>query len=257
MCRLAAYIGPSITLAQFLLQPRHSLVRQSYDAREMTEARVNADGFGFGWFAHDLPERFVSPMPIWSDGNLPGLGRTLRAATWVGNVRSATPGIPYGHGSNQPFADAELLFLHNGYLGDFATLRSRIRAFIDPAVENGIAGGTDSEYVFALLRHFLLDNDMPVDEALLQLCHLLQEWLEDRRALLNIVVADGERLYATRHALNADCPSLYFTTDDEAFPGGLLVASEALTDSLYWKPVPAHHLLILDRDEPPDLVPLS
>ena len=39
---------------------------------------------------------------------------------------------------------------------------------------------------------------------------------------------------------------LYYTTDDELFPGGQLLASERFTDDSFWQPVPEHHILILD-----------
>ena len=70
------------------------------------------------------------------------------------------------------------------------------------------------------------------------------------------IVTEGERLYASRHALNHGCPSLYYTTDDELFPGGQLLASERFTDDSFWQPVPEHHILILDAEKPPELLEL-
>ena len=49
MCRHAAYIGPSLTLADFMLSPQHNLIEQAIHPREMRVGRINADGFGFGW----------------------------------------------------------------------------------------------------------------------------------------------------------------------------------------------------------------
>ena len=259
MCRLAAYIGPPISLAHFLLQPPHSLVRQSWEPREMTEARLNADGYGFGWFdPSGQPATFTSVMPIWGDTNLNALGASLFSPTWVANVRSATPGVAIAQANTQPFSDNEFLFLHNGYILNFAhSLRGRFRQALSPDVEAGVHGNSDSEYIFALLRNILArDLDLPLDEALLELFATLEAWLDGARALLNFVLTDGERIYAVRHALNAECPSLYFTTDDEAYPDASLVASEPLTDSKFWQPVPAHHFLILDPNQPPELLPL-
>ena len=54
MCRLAAYIGPTLRLEELLLKPEHSLVKQSWAPREMMEARLNADGYGFGWFDQEV-----------------------------------------------------------------------------------------------------------------------------------------------------------------------------------------------------------
>ena len=50
MCRLAAYLGPAIPLQQLLLQPSHSLYRQAREPKELIYAKLNADGYGFGWY---------------------------------------------------------------------------------------------------------------------------------------------------------------------------------------------------------------
>ena len=57
MCRLLAYLGPSIALNRLISEPEHSLVVQSYAPREMTSGRLNADGFGFAWYDAGAPGR--------------------------------------------------------------------------------------------------------------------------------------------------------------------------------------------------------
>jgi glutamine amidotransferase len=177
----------------------------------------------------------------------------------VATVRSATAPYRSGPANTQPFFHDGLLFMHNGFVEDFdRSLRGRIRHFLSTEVEAGIGGNTDSEYIFALLRQLLAtDEEMSLEEMMRAGLALVDEWLDGRKALLNLLLTDGERLFATRHALKGECPSLYFTTDDECFDeGAQLIASERLTDGEFWQPVPEHHLLILDRDEPPELIPL-
>lgn len=260
MCRLAAYIGPEIALHRFLLEPGHSLYRQSWEPRELTVAKLNADGFGFGWYGQDgQPALYINPMPIWSDSNLSDLARSLVSDLWVANVRSATPGLASGPANTQPFAHGDVIFTHNGYVEDFPLgLRGHIRLFLSPETEAGIHGNTDSEYVFALIRQLQsINEEMDLAEAMTQALSHVEHWLDNQKALLNLLLTDGERLYATRHSLNGDSPSLYYTVDDEHFPeGAQLIASEPLTDADYWQPVPDHHLLILDREQPPELVAL-
>jgi glutamine amidotransferase len=259
MCRMAAYVGPTISLEQFLLKPAHSLVVQSYQPRELRYAKLNADGYGVGWYAPDgNPAVYTNPMPIWSDVNLPHLGRTLSTDLWMANVRSATAGLPACPMNTQPFWDEELLFMHNGLIKDFAlSARTAMRQFLDPTVEAQVHGNTDSEYLFAVLRHLLLDDEeLAVEEAISELFSLAEDWVGEREALLNLVVSDGDRIYATRHALNHEAPSLYYTTDDEQFPGGQVVASEALSETGVWQAVPEHNILILDPEEPPELLAL-
>jgi glutamine amidotransferase len=118
-------------------------------------------------------------------------------------------------------------------------------------------GSTDSEYLFAILRYILADDDdLSMEQAIAELFNMIENWTGDQDALLNLIITDGELVYATRHAINHDCPSLYYTTDDESFPDAQLIASEAMTETGLWQPVPEHHILVLSNDEPPELVAL-
>ncbi len=71
MCRFLAYLGPDVSLESLLLAPPWSLLRQSYEPRFMKRGRVNADGFGAGWYDFDVrqePALYRRATPIWSDG---------------------------------------------------------------------------------------------------------------------------------------------------------------------------------------------
>ncbi|MGD8312098.1 MAG: class II glutamine amidotransferase [Gammaproteobacteria bacterium] len=256
MCRLAAYLGPEITLQQFLLDPPHGLYVQSRAPRELVYAKFNADGYGFGWYSPDgRTATYTSAMPIWSDRNLPALGRSLCSGLWVAEVRSATDGSPTHAYNTQPFSSSRLLFVHNGYIGDFNHVaRPEIMRRLSPEIAANLYGNTDSEYLFACLCQLLdEDEDLTMTAAIRRLFALIAGWCGERQALLNLVVSDGDRVYAARHGLNHPAPSLYFTTDDSLFPGGQLVASERFTEDGAWQAVPEHHLLTLEHDRPPEL----
>ncbi|VAW78849.1 hypothetical protein MNBD_GAMMA15-1321 [hydrothermal vent metagenome] len=259
MCRIAAYLGEPVALSHFLLDPPHSLEIQSWAPQELVYAKLNADGFGFAWYdRQDTPSVYVNPAPIWSDPNLPHLARTLESSLWIASVRSATSNNPVNHANTQPFVDSEFLFDHNGFIDKFhGVVQQNIMDQLSPEVLATIRGNTDSEYLFAALRQLLVDNsDLPVETALAELMENIADWSDGHRCLLNLVISDGERLYAVRHALGDDSPSLYYTTDDEMFPGAQLIASERLTDSSFWQSVPEHKILILDPEEPPELLSL-
>lgn len=260
MTRLAAYLGPDIALEQFLLDPPRSLLEQARAPHEASHAPISGDGFGFGWYDPDgAPAAYVNPQPIWADPNLPALAHALRNDLWLAAVRSAAPGFGNTPADTQPFRDDELLFLHAGHIDHFRhSVRPKLLRELSPDIEAAVRGGTDSEYLFALLRQILAeDEDMSVDSAIGETLALVDDWAGAARALLNLVVSDGERVYAVRHAVNADSPSLYYCVDDETFPDGAqLVASEALTEQGLWQPLPEHSLLVLDPETPPELVAL-
>jgi len=256
MCRLAAYLGPSITLQQFLIDPPHSLYRQATEPWELKYAKLNADGFGFGWYDPDgRPAVYTNPAPIWADANLPALARTLRSDFWVAEVRSATAGNPVHALNTQPFSDSRWLFTHNGFITDFhRQVRPRIQQRLDPDIAAEIRGNTDSEYLFAWLRQILRDETDPQAVQAMQRMFLqLADMLADRPALLNITIADNAGIYAVRHALNHESPSLYFSIAEPDFPGGQLLASERFSGDSAWQAVPEQHFLVLRPEQAPEL----
>jgi glutamine amidotransferase len=246
MCRLAAYSGPPLLLRRLLLEPPHNLVRQAYAPVEMDQAVLNADGYGFGWYLPDAATAvYTSTLPIWSDRNLPGLAAALSCHLWLANVRSATQGQPLSDANTQPFANGHWLFLHNGLIEDFSRgLRAEFHRVLDPELQAGIAGNTDSEYLFALILQELAAHRGDPAAAIAGAIGVLDRMLNGRKALLALILCDGERLYATRHALNATPPTLYYCEHEAAYPEALLIASERLTAAPGWQAIPPKKLLI-------------
>lgn len=249
MCRLAAYSGSRISLENFLLAPDHGLVQQSWQPKEMREAKLNADGFGIGWFAEDrLPATYINTQPIWSDPNLRSLGKSLHQATWLATIRSATLTHDVSHANTQPFCGDNFLFAHNGYLHQFRDKwRGTIRSKLKPEHENRIHGTTDSEYLFALFAQYYEDTNRNAVNALRQLINFLDDIANGNRALLNIVIATPRELVALRHAIRADCPSMYLLQHDKEWPDSVLIASEAMTGSIHWQPISENRIVSVDH----------
>lgn len=257
MCRLAAYLGPELLLSQLLDDQPNSLVRQSWDPKEMREARLNADGFGFAWYTEkNNPVKYSNILPIWSDTNLAALGQSLKSPIWLANVRSATPGQETSLANTQPFIHKNIVFLHNGYLQGFnEDVRQRFHQFLTPGIQAVIRGNTDSEYLFALLRQTMGECDGHFIGCLKEGFESLERILIGRPALLNIVLCNGDGIFACRHAMNgADCPSLYYCSEHPDYPGGTLVTSERFSDHDFWRPVPEHSILMIKLNTPIEFI---
>lgn len=248
MCRLAAYTGPPISLDEFLLQPEHSLVNQSWRPREMREATMNADGFGIAWFADDDEAAcYKNAQPIWSDANLTALGRSLIRDRWLASVRSATLVSDVSYANTQPFTDRHILFSHNGYLENFTgSWRSAIRQRLHADFENRIHGTTDSEYLFALFCQ-LHNTTGNVADALRDLVEFLEEHAEGLRALLNIVISTPSQLVALRHAIGDVSPTLYYHIEGTASDRAIRIASESLTADGGWTPIDENRIFIINE----------
>lgn len=224
-------------------------MEQSWAPKEMNECKLNADGYGFAWFdANNKPASYRNPMPIWSDVNLESLGRTLSANQWFANVRSATLGLDVSHANTQPFTDSKTIFLHNGYIKNFnGEYRTQFQSLIDAKHDKEINGTTDSEYIFALIRQAASTHPkFTIPEIFRYVFGQIEKIVKDSSALLNIVIGDNTKIYASRHAINGDCPSLYYNLQEEQFPGGQLIVSEPFNDSQNWQEVPEHHIITLD-----------
>ena len=249
MCRLLAYLGPDVPLGRLITEPAHSLVKQSYEPREMTSGVVNADGFGFGWYDRARrAEPFVyrSVLPIWNDDNLDDLCGYVSAPCVMANVRSATPGQLLAAANTQPFVSGNLSVLHNGFVEDFkATMLRPIRKSLDDESYTAIKGTTDSEHLFAyMLQHLRASGDLVTGlrEGLADLMALAP----DARMTLNFIVSDGERLAASRLAHNVETPTLYSLSGSAQFPDAVLIASEPLDDQDDWQLLPEGSLISID-----------
>lgn len=233
MCRLAAYIGKAIPLRKLLLESEHSLYRQSWQPKELQYAKLNADGFGFGWHRGDgYAAVYRNPMPIWSDTNLDDLADSLHSERWLAMVRSATSGFASSVDNTQPFKHGRYLYLHNGYIKNFnQALRQSIIAELSDEIISSLRGLNDSEYLFALLRQLVADNPQKeLSETLKDLIAWLELNVKDDEALLNIIVSDSRSLYALRYAINGQAPSLYYLNGNR----GLWIASEKFDNTADW-----------------------
>lgn len=251
MCRLAAYSGPELLLEKLFHENPHSLYTQSWASEEMKETSLNADGFGFGWHL-DSGEamNFTSTLPIWADTNLAHLSRSMSSELWLAYVRSATPGQSVNQANTQPFISENLLFLHNGRVENFNQgPRQAMHDFLHADIACQIEGNSDSEYFFALLKQLLAQHN-DIEKALGEVCHSLVSLLGNEAALVNMIVSDGDSIYACRHGLNGGhCPSLYISEGHAHFPDAVVLASERFSENDAWQEVAEHSLLCIDSDQ--------
>lgn len=251
MCRIAAYLGSPILLKEFLLQPCHSLYYQSWKACELKESVVCADGFGFAWRnSQQQLSLYRNMQSIWADKNLTDLASVLCSSYWLANVRSATwqdTNLLNTH----PFKTAEMLFTHNGYIQNFyPKIKMRFHDVLTPAIQTEIQGNTDSEYIFGLLRQQLLD-DADLSTVIPRVVETLSALTGKATVLLNLILGDGKKFYVLRHAINGDCPSLYFCHLENSFPNAILIASEPMTQSDHWQSFPEHSYTTISDNTPP------
>jgi len=240
VCRHLAYLGPSTTLSNLVLDPPYGLLRQSYAPRDMRGGgTVNADGFGVGWYAGAAtgsPVRYRSPTPLWSDAAFAALAGVTFSGAVLAAVRSATVGMPVHAGAAAPFGEGPWLFSHNGVVRGWPASVATLAAGLPVTDLLTIDAPTDSALVWALVRHRLRRGAEPA-EALRDVLAELDAAAPDSR--LNLLLTDGTGIWATTWT---------HTLCVRTTPDAVLVASEPIDDLPGWTFVPDRHLLVARPD---------
>lgn len=204
MCRHLGYLGPAVPLSELLLDPPHSLLRQSWAPRDMRRGgTINADGFGAGWFTGDSgePVRYRSAATMWSDTAFASLAGAVSATAVVAAVRSATVGMPVVETACAPFTEGRWLFSHNGVVRGWPTSVELLAQRLPVADLLTLDAPTDAALLWALVRHRLRAGQGPVDAIAAVLLEVAAAAPGSR---LNLLLGNEELLVATTwsHALS-------------------------------------------------------
>ncbi|MCA8959656.1 MAG: class II glutamine amidotransferase [Planctomycetes bacterium] len=285
MCRFLVYKGREIFMSDLITRPEHSLIHQSFKAEERKEP-LNGDGFGVGWYVPEVdpsPCVFTSVRPAWSERNLQRLAEKTRSGCLFAHVRAATPGTHVMELNCHPFVYDRYLFMHNGSIAEFKSVKRAIRERLSDERYDWVAGTTDSELIFGLFLDRLLgasdgNGGDAMRAALIatirELEAVLAEHAVTRPSHFNFAVTDGVHVVATRYVTHSERqpPSLYVCRGEEFGVGdgsyrmqaadgedqAVIIASEPITeDRTGWERIPGHHLISIDPDCRVRLDPLA
>ncbi|GAA2718895.1 MULTISPECIES: ergothioneine biosynthesis protein EgtC [Streptomyces] len=237
MCRHIAVLGPHAPLAESLVDPPYSLVRQSWEPRRQRHGVVNADGFGVGWYApgDPLPARYRRAGPVWADESFADIARVVRTRALLAAVRDATAAGADPEAAAAPFAGGPWLFSHNGALPGWPECAEALAGQVPAAALLRLAARNDSAFVWALVEQRLLGG-APMGRALAGAVATLARAVPDAR--LNLLLTDGAAIAATAWG-----DSLWYVSRGRR----TAVASEPYDDDPGWTEVPDRTLLAADR----------
>jgi glutamine amidotransferase len=245
MCRWLAYSGSPIALDAFLLEPEHSLIDQSLHARMGVET-TNGDGFGVGWYGEDPePTLYRSILPAWNDRNLRELAAHVRSGLFLAHIRAST-GTAIQQTNCHPFRHGRWLWMHNGLIREFGTIKRELTLAVDPELFAAIEGSTDSELMFYLALSLGLADD-PV-EAVERMVGLVEKTAEnhgiENPLQMSLATTNGEQLWVFRYSTEHRSRTLFYSShvrtlralypDDPRLAGvsedTRLIVSEPLSD---------------------------
>ena len=271
MCRFAAYLGPEIFISSLVTEPKHSIIHQSYHAKEREEP-LNGDGYGISWFAPShcgQPAIFKEVSPAWNSPNLRNIARVTKSNCIFAHVRAATVGGQVSRPNCHPFSWGNYAFMHNGTVFDFSNIKRKLRESLSDEAYSNISGHTDSEHIFALFTDEIKDLENPtlqeVADALLKVIQKLESLKKlagvNSASTLNLVVSDGKKLVATRYISEGENSNSLYLLRGESFSchdgickmekgeGMSLIASEPLDQSSSWEKIPNNHYVMIEQNK--------
>jgi glutamine amidotransferase len=214
MCRWLAYSGSPVLLERLLYAPAHSLIDQSLHSKLGAET-TNGDGFGVAWYGTgSIPAVYHSVAPAWNDRNLRELAGHVTSPLVFAHVRASTGGAVQQTNCH-PFRHGRWLWMHNGFIGDFAHVKRDLVLEIDADLYPEIEGSTDSEVFFHLALTLGLEEDPPaaVERAVGVIEEIGRKHGVEHPIQMTVATTDGERTYAFRYSSEGRSRSLFFSTD--------------------------------------------
>jgi glutamine amidotransferase len=209
-----AWHGQPLLMEELLFKTQHGLIEQSLHSRLGVET-TNGDGVGVGWYgAGEGPGVYHSIAPAWGDTNLRELAAHLETPLFLAHIR-ATSGTAVQQTNCHPFRHGRWLFVHNGVLAGFHTMRRDLMLAIEPEIFADFHGSTDSEVIFRLALSFGLEED-PVGA--IERAIGFVEATALRHGIENVAqtsmgLSDGECLWAFRYSTEGHSRTLFVSAE--------------------------------------------
>jgi glutamine amidotransferase len=273
VCRYVAYLGEPIRFGDLVYRPTNSLIHQAAEAME-SRTRINADGFGVGWYnrsVHPEPAVFKDISPAWNNANLRSLADKVSSPCILAHVRAARRFDPVSRANCHPFQYGRLLWMHNGDIPGRGRLHRRVCEQVDDDLVARISGNTDSELAFVLFLSLLGDRDSPVtvEELAAAMCQTIEQlavwWRSDEDSaplVMNFCVSNGSAIVASRFALGEKgVPTLHYCAgsgysceggvcrmrNEPGMGRSVIVSSETISEDPQWVEVDNGTLVVVDE----------
>jgi predicted glutamine amidotransferase len=214
MCRWLAYSGSPVRLDELLYKPDHSLIDQSMHSRLGVET-TNGDGFGVGWYgADEIPGIYRSIEPAWNERNLREIADHVSSPLVFAHIRAST-GTPVQQTNCHPFRYKNWLWMHNGAIHGFETMKRDLAFAVDSALYPFIEGSTDSEMLFFLALTHGLEADPPraVERTVGHVEAIAERHGVENPVQMTIGTTNGENIWAFRYSTEGRSRSLFYSTD--------------------------------------------
>jgi predicted glutamine amidotransferase len=204
---------------------------------------------------------FHSVEPAWNDENLRELAGHISSPLFFTHIRAAI-GSAVQQTNCHPFRHDNWLFMHNGYINEFGTIKRDLVLAVEPSLYPEIKGQADTEVLFYLALTFGLQDDPPaaVEQAIGLVEAVAGSHDVPHPFQGTVATTDGETIWAFRYSSEHKSRSLFYTTDiptlrklhpdreelREFSDDARLIVSEPLSDVAgVWNEVPESTCVII------------
>ena len=184
----------------------------------MGAVTTNGDGLGVGWYDDDgEPGLYRSIAAAWNDPNLRELAAHVGSRLFFAHIRAST-GTAIQQTNCHPFRHDRWLWMHNGQIRGFSTIKRELTLAVDPDLFTSIEGSTDSELMFYLALSLGLADD-PI-AAVERMAGLVEQTAErhgiENPLQMSLATTNGEQLWVFRYSTEQRSRSLFYSTQVSA-----------------------------------------
>jgi predicted glutamine amidotransferase len=255
MCRILASISDeSISMKKQMIDDPCSLLNQSTARKD----KLQQDGWGVAWYDGSWNIE-KSPMPVFEEKEKLERLAERKYSLMIAHIRKASNPMDLpieklrAYENTQPFHYNNWVFAHNGQINYPDKVKSSMGEWAER-----VQGINDSEVYFWLLMKYIEEMENVRDAIKCAIEHLYEVQNEigeekDPFTALNMVLSDGERLYALCKYDGRGKESLcfkdrpYYQMQYLKTEKGAIIASEK-TSQDGWKPIEDGNLLVVERD---------
>jgi predicted glutamine amidotransferase len=201
MCRLYGFHATEPTKVECtLVHAQNALMVQS---RADRSGKSHANGWGVATFENGHPQIEKQAWAAYHGEHFQRMAARIYSKQVLAHVRRATVGEP-DVANTHPFADDGWAFAHNGTVPNFAKLRPLLIDRLPKSRHALIAGETDSEHVFHLIRAWQVAEP---ERSTFEIVRDVVGWIvarsveidPDARIGLNIMLTNGREMVGTRY----------------------------------------------------------
>jgi len=234
-----------------------SAVTEGQLARFQELSRLHDDGWGAAWLEGDGVALHRSVLSAQADPEFGAVAAGHPTRAGIMHLRWASSDMANDDANTHPFRADGMAFAHNGFVGP----AEAVDRLVPPGID--VAGTTDSERYFAVVRGFQREGLEPADAVMAAVALLRRNF---PRSSLNALVLTANELIAVNANSDAeiDIESMLaagFTIDtlptghsDEYYQlyvrrgeDGVAIASTGL-DSDGWEPLPEESVTVIRLD---------